>query len=184
MNKYLKLFTTFFKIGLFTFGGGYAMISLIHKESVEKNNWISDEDMNNIVVIAESTPGPIAINASTFIGYKTGKIFGSIFATLGVTLPSLIIITLISMFLSYFKSTNVITYAFEGIRAAIIILMLEAIFKLSKPLEKNAFFYSLLLISFILNFFFNVNAILLIITGIIIGIIKELLNKKKVHTNV
>jgi len=183
MKKYLKLFWTFFKIGLFTFGGGYAMISLIHKESVEKNKWINEEDMNNIIVVAESTPGPIAINSSTFIGYKVGKILGSIVATLGVTLPSLIIITLISLFLDYFHNATIITYAFEGIRAAIIILMIEAIFKLAKPLNKNAFFYSLILVSFILNFFFNVNAILLIITGIILGIIKESIKPKKVTNN-
>ena len=137
MNKYLKLFWTFFKIGLFTFGGGYAMISLIHKESVEKNHWISDEDMNNIIVVAESTPGPIAINSATFIGYKTGKFLGAFFAVLGVILPSLIIITIISIFLVSFKSISIIQFAFDGIRAAIIILMIEAIFKLSKPLKQK-----------------------------------------------
>ena len=183
MSKYLKLFWTFFKIGLFTFGGGYAMISLIHKESVEKNKWISEEDMNNIVVVAESTPGPIAINASTFIGYKVGKFLGAFVSVLGVILPSFIIIVLISIFLNFFENAKIIEYAFQGIRAAIIILMAEAILKLSKPLKKNALFYSLIATSFILNFFFNINAILLIITGIILGIIKELLNKKKVTSN-
>ena len=183
MKKYLNLFWTFLKIGLFTFGGGYAMISLIHKEAVEKNKWISDDDMNNIIVVAESTPGPISINASTFIGYKVGKFLGALVSILGLVLPSLVIITLITIFLNYFENSNLIAYAFEGIRAAIIILLVEAIFKLSKPLNKNAFFYSLLSISFILNFFFDVNAILLIVTGIILGIIKELLNKKKVTEN-
>ena len=183
MRKYLDLFWTFFKIGLFTFGGGYAMISIIYKESVEKHNWISEEDMNNIVVVAESTPGPIAINASTFIGYKVGKFLGSIVSTIGVALHSLIIITLISIFLDNFKNIEVVKYAFEGIRAAIIILMIEAIFKLSKPLNKNALFYALLITSFILNFFFNVSAILLIIVGMILGIIREMLNGKKVNNN-
>ena len=183
MKKYLELFWTFFKIGLFTFGGGYAMISIIHKESVEKNKWISEEDMNNIVVIAESTPGPIAINSATFIGYKVGKIIGSIFSVIGVVLPSLIIITLISIFLSNFKSIDVIQYAFEGIRAAIIILMIEAIIKLSKPLQKNALFYSLLICSFVLNFFFDVSAILIIMIGILLGIIRELVTSKKVKNN-
>ena len=183
MKKYLTLFWTFFKIGLFTFGGGYAMISIIHKESVEKNKWISEDDMNNIIVVAESTPGPIAINSATFIGYKVGKFLGAVFAIIGVVLPSLIIITLISIFLDKFKDLKVIEYAFEGIRAAIIILMVEAIFKLSKPLNKNALFYSLLVISFILNFFFGVSAIILIITGIVLGIIRELINSKKVNEN-
>ena len=183
MKKYLKLFWTFFKIGLFTFGGGYAMISMIHKESVEKNKWINEEDMNNIIVVAESTPGPIAINSSTFIGYKAGKFLGSLIATIGVILPSLIIIILISIFLDYFENSKIITYAFEGIRASIIILMSEAIFKLAKPLKKNAFFISLFSTSFILNFFFSVGAITLIISGIIIGLTKELLSKKKVNRN-
>ena len=184
MKKYLNLFWTFFKIGLFTFGGGYAMISLIHKESVERNKWIHEEDMNNIIVVAESTPGPIAINSSTFIGYKVGKILGSIVATIGVTLPSLIIIILISVFLDYFENSSIINYAFQGIRAAIIILMVEAIFKLSKPFKKNAFFYSLLIITFILSYFFNVNSILLILTGMIIGTLKEFSKEKKVTQNV
>ena len=183
MKKYLNLFWTFFKIGLFTFGGGYAMISLIHKESVEKNNWVKEEDINNIIAIAESTPGPIAINASTFIGYKVGKTLGAFVCTLGVILPSLIIISLISIFLDNFKNLTIIQYAFQGIRAAIIILMLEAILKLSKPLHKNAFFYSLLIASFILNFFFNVRATLLIAIGIITGISKEFFDRKKVNSN-
>ena len=159
------------------------MISIIHKESVEKNKWISEEDMNNIVVVAESTPGPIAINSATFIGYKVGKVLGSIFAIIGVVLPSLIIIILISLFLNNFKEIAVIQYAFEGIRAAIIILMIEAIIKLSKPLQKNALFYSLLMASFVLNFFLGVSAILIILTGIILGIIRELIQSKKVTNN-
>lgn len=183
MKNYLKLFWTFFKIGLFTFGGGYAMISIIHKESVEKNKWISEEDMNNIVVVAESTPGPIAINSATFIGYKVGKFLGAVFAVLGVILPSFLIILLISLFINEFKNITAIQYAFEGIRAAIIILMIEAIFKLSKPLNKNALFYALLSTSFILSFFFDVSAILIILSGVIVGLIRELFNSKKVTTN-
>lgn len=183
MKKYLNLFWTFLKIGLFTFGGGYAMISLIHKEAVEKNKWINEEDMSNIIVVAESTPGPISINASTFIGYKVGKLLGAIVSICGLILPSLITITLITILLNLFENSSIITYAFEGIRAAIIILMVEAIFKLSKSLKKNAFFYSLILISFILNFFFNISAIILIITGIILALLKETFINKKVNNN-
>lgn len=180
MKKYFNLFWSFFKIGLFTFGGGYAMISLIHKEAVEKHKWISEDDMNNIVVIAESTPGPISVNASTFIGFKVGKFLGACFSLLGLILPSITIIIAITIFLNYFQNNQIINFTFQGIRAAIIILLVEAIFKLSKPLNKNAFFYSLLTISFVLNFFFNVNAIILIITGLLLGIIKELIKEKKV----
>ena len=183
MKNFLNLFWSFFKIGLFTFGGGYAMISIIHKEAVEKNKWINEEDMNNIVVVAESTPGPISINAATFIGYKTGKFLGSVVAVLGLIIPSIVIIILASIFLNAFKNSNVISFAFEGIRAAIIILLFEAVLKLSKPLNKNAFFYSLLTVSFILNFIFDVNAIILILTGILLGLLKQFINEKKVKEN-
>lgn len=181
MKKNLKLFMTFFKIGLFTFGGGYAMISIIYKESVEKNNWISEEDMNNIIVIAESTPGPIAINSATFIGYKVGKFWGAFLSVLGVVLPSFIIITLISIFYEYFRSIAIIQYAFEGIRAAIVILMVEALIKLAKPLKKNAIFYSLIISSLILNYFFGVSAFFLILIAVVIGIFRELFFDKKVN---
>ena len=94
-NTLKELFCTFFKIGAFTFGGGYAMISIIQKEAVEKKKWVSDEDILDVVAIAESTPGPIAINSSTFIGYKVMGFWGSFFATLGTVLPSFIIISII-----------------------------------------------------------------------------------------
>lgn len=181
MKKYLQLFWAFFKIGLFTFGGGYAMISIIYKESVEKNKWISEADMNNIVVVAESTPGPIAINSATFIGYKVGKFWGAFLSVLGVILPSFIIITLISIFYDAFNSVLVIQYAFEGIRAAIIILMIEAVIKLAKPLRKNAIFYSLLFSSFVLNYFFGVSAFILILIAVAIGVFREMFSIKKVN---
>ena len=95
---YLKLFLTFFEIGLFTFGGGYAMISLIENNCVEKKKWITHDEMMNITVIAESTPGPIAINCATYVGLKKGGFLGALLATLGVVVPSFIIIFLISMY--------------------------------------------------------------------------------------
>ena len=102
MKKLINIFLTFFKIGLFTFGGGYAMISVIENECVSKKSWITKEDMKELVILSESTPGPIAINAATYIGYKTNKTLGSILATIGVSLPSLIIITIISAICSFF----------------------------------------------------------------------------------
>ena len=112
MKKILDLFLSFFKIGLFTFGGGYAMISIIENTCVEKKKWITHDDMMNVTVIAESTPGPIAINCATFVGYKHGKLLGSIAATFGVFLPSFIIIYIISMFLDNFLEIKFIANVF------------------------------------------------------------------------
>lgn len=122
----LSLFLTFAKIGLFTFGGGYAMISLIDNICVEQKKWITHEEMMDVTVIAESTPGPIAINCATYVGYKKNGIWGAIAATLGVVLPSFIIIYLISMFLDNFLEIVWIANAFKGIRIAVGILILDA----------------------------------------------------------
>ena len=126
MKKLLDLFLSFFKIGLFTFGGGYAMISIIENTCVEKKKWITHDDMMNVTVIAESTPGPIAINCATFVGYKHAKLPGSIAATLGVVLPSFIIIYIISMFLDNFLEIKIIANAFNGIKIAVAAGMLHA----------------------------------------------------------
>ena len=102
MNRNLELFFTFFKIGAFTFGGGYAMIPLIHHELVERKKWINDDEMVNMVAIAESTPGVIAVNSATFVGYKINKFWGSLFATLGVVLPSFVVICLVALYFENF----------------------------------------------------------------------------------
>ena len=179
MKKILDLFWTFFKIGLFTFGGGYAMISVIENECVNKKNWISKQDMQEVVVLSESTPGPIAIHAATFVGYNANKILGSILATIGVTLPSLIIITLISIFLDAFKSSELISFIFQGVRASVILLMILAILNLSKTCKKNILFYGLILLSFILNFIFNVKAIYIVIFTLLFSFIYSLIKKDK-----
>ena len=107
LNECLVLFKTFFKIGLFTFGGGYAMIPLIHKEIIENHHWIEDDDMLDIIAIAESTPGPISVNTATFVGYKVSGVLGSLFATLGLVLPSLFIIFVISLFIEQFMARRI-----------------------------------------------------------------------------
>lgn len=133
----LELFLTFFKIGLFTFGGGYAMLSLISDACVEKKKWITADDMMNITVIAETTPGPIAINCATFVGYRKKGLLGAISATLGVILPSFIIIFTISMFLDGFLEYKLVDYAFRGIKIGVGFLILEASFKMIKSIDKN-----------------------------------------------
>lgn len=127
MNLYLKLFLTFFKIGLFSFGGGYAMLPLIKEEVVVKNLWLSLGEFTDIIAISQVTPGPIAINSATYIGYTaTNSVWGSALATLGVSLPSFIIMTLISMFFVKFKENKYVEYAFKGIRPTVIGLIAAA----------------------------------------------------------
>ena len=137
MNILPDLFLTFAKIGLFTFGGGYAMISLIENSCVEKKGWITHDDMMNVTVIAESTPGPIAINCATFVGYKQKGLIGAIAATIGMVLPSFSIIFLISMFLDNFLEIAWIAHAFMGVKIAVGILILDAAIKMIRKMQKK-----------------------------------------------
>ena len=133
----LKLFLVLFKIGLFTFGGGYAMISLLENEFVAKRKWLESDEFLNVVAIAESTPGPVAINAATYVGYKMAGFWGSLSATVAVALPSFAIIFLISLFFDAFLSLKYVAYAFDGIQVCVIFLILNAGVKMLLKLEKN-----------------------------------------------
>lgn len=137
LKELFKIFITMFKIGLFTFGGGYAMIAIIEKELVEKKKWLSHDEFIDMVAIAESTPGPIAINGATYIGYKKSGFFGSLLATLGVILPSFIIILAISFFYEQFIKIEYVKYAFQGIQACVAFLILSAGIKMLKKLKMN-----------------------------------------------
>ena len=137
MNILFDLFLTFAKIGLFTFGGGYAMISLIENSCVEKKGWITHDEMMNVTVIAESTPGLIAINCATFVGYKQKGLIGAIAATIGLVHPSFCIIFLISMFLDNFLEIAWIAHAFMGIKIAVGILILDAAIKMIRKMQKK-----------------------------------------------
>ena len=138
-KKVLRLFLVFFKIGLFTFGGGYAMIAVMEREFVEKKGWINHEEFLDIIGIAESSPGPLAINSATFIGYKYGKFLGALLATLGVVLPSFIIIFAISFFFDQFLALEYVGYAFRGIQACVAFLILSAGIKMLTQIKRNAF---------------------------------------------
>lgn len=133
-----ELFLTMLKIGAFTFGGGYAMISLLQNEFVTKKKWIGDAEFLDVIAIAESTPGPIAINSATYIGYKMAGVFGSLFATLGVVLPSFCIIFVISLFFDRFLSLTIVANAFRGIQACVVYLILNAGIKMLKGIKKDA----------------------------------------------
>ena len=142
MNKikgYLSLFLTMLKIGLFTFGGGYAMIALLENEFVEKKKWLEKDEFLDVAAVAESTPGPIAINAATYIGYKNTGMIGSMIATLGICIPSFVIIYAISLFLDAFLSLTLVTYAFKGIQICVVYLIISAGLKMLKQMKKTAF---------------------------------------------
>lgn len=174
-NRILKLFLTFFKIGLFTFGGGYAMIPLMQRETVEKNNWISDDDILDIIAIAESTPGPIAINSATFIGYKTAGVWGSVAATLGTVLPSFIIILIISFFLRQFQDIKAVQYAFNGIRAGVLALIIKAWWNMYKKMPKNSIAYIIAAAAFIVSAFTDVHILIVIVACGILGLITSMI---------
>ena len=137
MSILLDLFLTFSKIGLFTFGGGYAMIAMIENNCVERKQWITHDEMMDVTVIAESTPGPIAINCATFTGYKKAGFVGALVATLGMVVPSFVIIYLISMFLDNFIELTIIANAFKGIKIAVGILILDAAIAMIKKMHKK-----------------------------------------------
>ena len=139
MKKYINLFLTMLKIGLFTFGGGYAMIALLENEFVEKKRYIEKDEFLDMVAIAESTPGPIAINAATYLGYKHLGLLGSLVATVGVIIPSFCIIFAISLFFDAFLSFTLVEYAFRGIQVCVIHLIFSAGLKMLKQMKKTAF---------------------------------------------
>ena len=148
-KEYLSLFLTMLKIGLFTFGGGYAMIALLENEFVAKKKWIEKDEFLDVAAIAESTPGPIAINAATYIGFKNAGIVGSIIATLGISIPSFVIIYAISLFFDAFLSLTLVAYAFKGIQICVVYLILSAGLKMLKQMKKTVFNIIIILITLI-----------------------------------
>ncbi len=178
----MSLFLTFAKIGLFTFGGGYAMIALIENTCVEKKQWITHDEMMNITVIAESTPGPIAINCATYVGYKQKGFVGALAATIGMILPSFCIVFAISMFLDHFLEITWIANAFQGIKIAVGILILDAAIKMLQKMQKKPMprvfmlcaFAAMLLISI---FSVRISSIILMLTCGLISLIIFMIKK-------
>lgn len=166
-----QVFSSFFKIGAFTFGGGYAMIPLIQNEAVEKKHWVTDDDILEVVAIAESTPGPIAINSATFVGYKAAGVLGSVCATLGVVLPSFVIILVLSFVLRQFQSIQAVQYAFNGIRAGVLALLVKALWTMYKKSPKGWVSYVVIGASFVLTTFFPVNVIFVLIGCGVFGLV-------------
>lgn len=187
MKKIKELFTIFFammKIGAFTFGGGYAMIALLENEFVGKRGWLEKDEFLDIAAIAESTPGPIAINASTYVGYKRMGFLGALVATLGMCLPSFIIIYIISLFFDAFLSFEIVGYAFRGIQIGVIYIILSAGFKMFKGMKKTFFNLSVIWTVLVLMvtcslFAVNFSTVFYILISGIVGIVVYLVGRAK-----
>jgi chromate transporter len=178
------LFIVFFKIGLFTFGGGYAMLALIEDICVEKKKWITHEEMMDITVIAESTPGPIAINLATYVGYKLRKIPGAIVATTGMIIPSFCIIFLISQFLDRFLEIKWVASAFQGIKIAVAILIIDAAVKMIRKMKKEAFPVVIMIAAMICMLVINllalhVSSLVIMFAGAAAGLIFYAIHNRK-----
>ncbi len=183
----LQLFWTFFKIGLFTFGGGYAMIATVRETVVENKAWLTEEEFLQMIAIAESTPGPIAINMATYVGFKKGKVMGGALATLGVVLPSMLIIFAISLFLDAFMANRFVKYAFNGIQCAVAFLIIRAGWGLFKKVPRRPLPLVIFGVVFLLMILFDLFAIhfstiFFILIGGVIGVAAYALRRGKEET--
>lgn len=178
MKLLFRLFSTFFKIGAFTIGGGYAMLPFIQREVVEKNKWLSDEEFVDILAIAEVTPGPVAVNTSTYVGYKLAGFKGAMFCTLGTILPSFIIILTIVKFFWGYRQSPLIEKVFLGIRPAVAALIFSAVYKLGKKMKFNISMVIGALLTVLAIMIFDISPIIIILVSAFISII-YLKNKEK-----
>ncbi len=169
-KKCLDLFRVFFKIGAFTFGGGYAMIPLIKREVSEKRDWIREEEMLDVIAVAESTPGPIAINSATFIGTRRAGWLGALCATMGVVVPSFLIIFIISIFFKQFAEYEIVQFALLGLRSGVLALIVKALFSMSKHCPKNIVSYIIAAGAFAASVFFGANVFVIILCCALAGL--------------
>ena len=172
-----NLFLTFLKIGAFTFGGGYAMIPLIKREVVENKKWLNEQEVFDIIAISESTPGPLAVNAATFVGSRMMGMKGALAATLGVITPSFLIVVLISQMLLQIENFPVVQNAFLGIRAGVLVLIANAWLSLFKKMKKEVSTYALLAVALLLIWIFKIDTIIVLLVcagaGVLWSIIIE-----------
>jgi len=173
MKKLFSLFFTFFKIGIITFGGGYAMLPILSREIVEKRNWATNEELANYYAVGQCTPGIISVNTATFIGYKQKGIIGGIVATLGIVCPSIIIILLIANFISYFSDLVLIQNIFSMIKVAVSALIISAVIKLWKNSIVDKFTFTIFLLLFALILIFDTSPILILLISGLLGILKK-----------
>lgn len=178
------LFFTFFKIGLFTFGGGYAMIALLEEEFIQRRKWLDKDEFLDMAAIAESTPGPVAINSATYLGYKLAKVPGAATATVAVCLPSFLIIYAISLFFEQFTQLTVIANAFKGIQICVIYLIFSAGVRMLKALDKSPFATGVLAAVMLVMVGLSlagvsVSSILLILLSVAAGVAAWLIGRRK-----
>ena len=169
-SQLLPLFLSFLKIGAFTFGGGAAMIPLIQKEAAERHKWMTDDDILEIVAIAESTPGPIAVNAATFTGYRAAGVPGAALATVGVVLPAFLVIAAVSSALTLFSGNQWVRWAFGGIRAGVLALIVKSLAGMYRQCPRNALSYVITAGVFIAAGFLNVSVLLLSVLCALLGL--------------
>lgn len=169
MIEIFKLFLVFAKIGAVTFGGGYAMLPILQREVVDKYKWATEEELLDYFAIGQCTPGVIAVNTATFIGYKNKGILGGISATLGVIFPSILIITLISAFIQNFAQFPVVVHAFNGIRVCVCVLILNSVIKIGKSVLKDLWAYIIFAVVFILSALFDVSSPILVLCAGAVG---------------
>lgn len=172
MSVLWELFTIFFRIGAFTFGGGYAMLPIIQEEVVDKKGWLTEDEILDCFAIGQSTPGVIAVNTATFIGYKRKGIIGGIIATTGVVLPSIIIITIIATFFQHFQEYEIVQHALGGIRVAVVALILNTVYKMYKKSIKDWLGIGLFIAAFILIAFLDISPVIVIIIAALVGMFK------------
>ena len=171
MNEYLQLFWSFFQIGILTFGGGYAMLPMLQKEVVEKHAWATEEEILDFYAIGQCTPGIIAVNTASFIGYKRKKVPGAIVATIGIIAPSLLIISVIAAVLENFADYPVVQHAFGGIRVAVAVLVLNAVIKLFRSGVKSAVAVAIFLAAFAAVVLFDISPVLVVLAAVICGLV-------------
>lgn len=176
---YWQLFSAWFRMGLFTFGGGYAMLPMIQKEVIDKYHWATEDEIMDYYAIGQCTPGIIAVNTATFVGYKVKGILGGIIATLGVVSPSLIIISVIAKLISNFSSLAVVQHALAGIQVAVCVLMYFAITKMYKKGVKDIPTFLIFAAAFILAYFTSISTVLLVIIAGAVGYVLYMTGSKK-----
>ena len=179
MKDLISLFWAFCKIGGLTFGGGYAMLPMLQKEVVEEKKWATEEELLDYYAVGQATPGIIAVNTATFVGYKEKGVLGAAFATFGVVFPSLVIIMVIAGFIDNFSDLEIVQYAFSGIRIAVGVLILNALIKLVKGSVKDILGIILFVATFIASSFLNISVVYIIIAAALIGIISDYVERKR-----
>lgn len=179
-KTYVSLFVSFFKIGLVTFGGGLAMLPILKRDLVDSKGWLTEDEILDYFAIGQSTPGIIAVNVATFVGYKRAGVIGSIFSTSGIVFPSLIIITLIAAFVSNFNELVWVKKALKGINVAVSVLLVKAVFSFGKKTVFDLCTFFIAVLSFVLMFAFNVQGVWIVIGSALLGWIFQTIKSRRV----